>query len=62
MNYDKGNAYIPAFNGGVDFNGFQATILGIKQHFRSTRNFGYHAELGLGINSIGISYGLTYTL
>jgi hypothetical protein len=43
-------------------NGFQLTILGIKQHFKATRNFGYHAELGIGINSIGISYGLTYTL
>lgn len=62
MNYDTSSSYIPAFNGGVDMNGFQLTVLGIKQHFKATRNFGYHAEIGVGINSIGISYGLTYTL
>jgi hypothetical protein len=62
MNYDKSSSYIPAFNGGIDRSGFQLTLLGIKQHFKATRNFGYHAELGLGINSIGFSYGLTYTL
>lgn len=62
MNYDSSSSYIPAFNGGVDMNGFQVTIIGIKQHFRGLRNFGYHAELGAGINSIGLSYGLTYTL
>ncbi len=62
MNYDKSSSYIPAFNGGVDMNGFQVTIIGIKQHFKGLRNFGYHAELGAGINSIGLAYGLTYTL
>jgi hypothetical protein len=62
MDYDKSNSYIPAFNGGVDMSGFQVTLLGIKQHFRGLRNFGYHAELGVGINSIGFAYGLSYTL
>ncbi|MFM6951944.1 MAG: hypothetical protein ACKOXR_02215 [Bacteroidota bacterium] len=62
MNYDSSSSYIPAFNGGVDMNGFQVTLIGIKQHFRGLRNFGYHAELGVGINSIGLAYGLTYTL
>ena len=62
MNYDTSTSYIPAFNGGVDMNGFQVTIIGIKQHFKGLRNFGYHAELGVGINSIGLAYGLTYTL
>ena len=62
MNYDSSTSYIPAFNGGVDMNGFQVTIIGIKQHFKGLRNFGYHAELGAGINSIGLAYGLTYTL
>jgi hypothetical protein len=62
MNYDTSSSYIPAFNGGVDMSGFQVTLLGIKQHFCGLRNFGYHAELGFGINSIGLAYGLTYTL
>ena len=62
MDFDKSNSYIPAFNGGVDMSGFQVTLLGIKQHFRGLRNFGYHAELGVGINSIGFAYGLSYTL
>jgi hypothetical protein len=62
MDYDKSSSYIPAFNGGVDLNGFQVTLLGIKKHFKGLRNFGYHAELGAGINSIGLAYGLTYTL
>lgn len=62
MKYDTSSSYIPAFNGGVDMSGFQITLLGIKQHFRGLRNFGYHTELGVGVNSIGISYGLTYTL
>ena len=62
MDYDKSSSYIPAFNGGEDLNGFQVTLFGIKQHFKGLRNFGYHAELGAGINSIGLAYGLTYTL
>lgn len=62
MPYDKSTSYIPAFSGGVNYSGFQITLLGIKQHFKATRNFGYHAALGVGVNSIGISYGLTYTL
>lgn len=62
MKYDKSSSYIPAFNGGVDLNGFQVTLFGIKQHFKGLRNFGYHAELGAGINSFGLAYGLTYTL
>lgn len=62
MNFDTSSSYIPAFNGGVDLNGFQVTLIGIKQHFKGLRNFGYHAELGAGINSIGLGYGLTYTL
>ena len=27
MNYDKSSSYIPAFNGGVDMNGFQVTTI-----------------------------------
>ena len=59
---DTSTSYIPAFNGGIDLGGFQVTAIGVKQHFYDLRNFGYHAELGGGINSIGLSFGLTYTL
>lgn len=58
---DKGNSYIPTFSGGINLPGAQITIIAIKQNFRSLSNFGYHAALGAGVNSIGLSWGVNYT-
>jgi len=62
MSYDTGTAYIPAFNGGINASGIQITLISIKQSFKGLRNFGYQASLGGGVNSIGLSVGINYTL
>lgn len=62
MKYDTSTAYIPAFNGGINATGIQVTLISIKQSFKGLRNFGYQASLGGGVNSIGFSFGLNYTL
>jgi hypothetical protein len=62
MSYDTGTAYIPAFNGGINASGIQITLISIKQSFKGLRNFGYQASLGVGVNSIGLSVGINYTL
>jgi len=62
MSYDTGTAYIPAFNGGINASGIQITLISIKQSFKGLRNFGYQASLGGGVNSIGFSWGINYTL
>ena len=62
MKYDTGTAYIPAFNGGINAQGIQVTLISIKQSFKGLRNIGYQASLGGGVNSIGFSFGLNYTL
>ena len=62
MKYDTGTAYIPAFNGAINAQGIQISLISIKQSFKGLRNMGYQATLGGGVNSIGISVGLNYTL
>lgn len=62
MSYDTGTAYIPAFNGGINAQGIQVTLISIKQSFKGLRNIGYQAALGGGVNSIGLSVGINYTL
>jgi len=62
MSYDTGTAYIPAFNGGINASGIQITLIPIKQSSKGLRNFGYQASLGGGVNSIGFSWGINYTL
>jgi hypothetical protein len=62
MKSDTGTAYIPAFNGGINASGIQITLISIKQSFKGLRNFGYQASLGGGVNSIGLSVGINYTL
>lgn len=62
MKSDTGTAYIPAFNGGINAQGIQVTLISIKQSFKGLRNIGYQASLGGGVNSIGLSVGINYTL
>lgn len=62
MKSDTGTAYIPAFNGAINAQGIQITLISIKQSFKGLRNVGYQAALGGGVNSIGLSVGLNYTL
>lgn len=59
---DTGTAYIPAFNGGINGTGIQVTLISLKQSFKGLRNFGYQVSLGGGVNSIGFSWGINYTL
>ena len=55
---------LPQYNFSAGGNGWQLTLIGIKQSFnyKLLRNFGYVANLGLGMNVIGLSVGATYTL
>lgn len=55
---------LPQYNFSAGGNGWQLTLIGIKQSFnyKLLRNFGYVANLGLGTNVIGLSVGATYTL
>jgi hypothetical protein len=62
MKSDTGTAYIPAFNGAINAQGIQVTLISIKQSFKGLRNIGYQAALGGGVNSIGLSVGINYTL
>ena len=62
MKSDTGTAYIPAFNGAINAQGIQVTLISIKQSFKGLRNIGYQASLGGGVNSIGLSVGINYTL
>ena len=52
------------YNFSAGGNGWQLTLIGVKQSFnyKLLRNFGYVANLGLGTNVIGVSVGATYTL
>lgn len=59
---DKGNSYIPTFNNGISASGVQITAIAIKHTFKGLRKFGYQASLGGGVNSIGFSWGINYTL
>lgn len=55
---------LPQYNFSSGGNGWQLTLIGIKQSFnyKLLRNFGYVANLGFGTNVIGLSLGATYTL
>lgn len=40
----------------------QLTFIGVKHTMASLKGFGWFANLGIGHNSMGISYGINYTL
>lgn len=54
---------------GVDFigrsvstSGFQLTIVGVKHTMNALHGLGWFANLGVGVNSIGFTSGINYTL
>ena len=55
---------LPEYNLSTGGNGWQITLIGVKQSFnyKLLKNFGYVANLGVGMNVIGLSAGATYTL
>lgn len=55
---------LPEYNLSTGSNGWQITLIGVKQSFyyKLLKNFGYMANLGVGMNVIGLSVGATYTL
>lgn len=55
---------LPEYNFSAGSNGWQITLLGIKQsfNFKLLKQFGYMANLGVGTNVIGVSFGATYTM
>jgi hypothetical protein len=55
---------LPEYNLSTGGNGWQLTLIGVKQSFnyKLLKNFGYVANLGVGMNVIGLSAGATYTL
>ena len=57
-------ANLPEYNFSAGSNGWQITLIGIKQsfNFKLLKQFGYTANLGVGTNVIGVSLGATYTM
>jgi hypothetical protein len=55
---------LPEYNLSTGGKGWQLTLIGVKQSFnyKLLKNFGYVANLGVGMNVIGLSAGATYTL
>lgn len=55
---------LPNVNFSSGGNGWQLTLIGVKQNFdyKLLKGFGYMANLGLGTNVIGTSFAITYTL
>jgi hypothetical protein len=55
---------LPQINLSQGGSGWQVTLIGIKQafHYQYLKGFGYHASLGLGVNTIGLTTGINYTL
>lgn len=55
---------LPQINLSQGESGWQLTLVGIKHtfHYRYLKGIGYHASLGLGVNTIGLTTGINYTL
>lgn len=61
---DGDGSNLPNYNFSQGGRGFQLNIIGIKQSFnlRYLKGIGYHANLGWGVNTLGITTGIQYTL
>lgn len=55
---------LPQINLSQGGSGWQLNLIGIKQtfHYKILKGFGYHASLGVGVNTIGLTSGINYTL
>lgn len=55
---------LPNYNFSQGGRGFQFNIIGVKHSFslRYLKGIGYHANLGVGVNTIGFTTGIQYTL
>jgi len=56
---DSSTAYVPAYNQGIGMNGIQATLIGVKKAYKN--GIGFQAQLGAGVNSMGLSAGINYS-
>ncbi len=56
---DSSTAYVPAYNQGIGMNGIQATLVGVKKAYKN--GLGFQAQLGAGVNSMGLSAGINYS-
>lgn len=60
---EKGTgAGIDKVNNSVSTSGFQLTAIGVKHTMNVLKGFGWFANLGAGVNSIGFTTGINYTL
>lgn len=60
---EKGTgAGIDQVNNSVSTSGFQLTAVGVKHTMNALRGFGWFANLGVGVNSVGFTTGVNYTL
>jgi hypothetical protein len=46
----------------VSTSGFQLTLIGVKHTMNALHGLGWFANLGVGVNSIGFTSGINYTL
>lgn len=61
---DGDGSNLPNYNFSQGGRGFQFNVIGIKHSFslRYLKGIGYHANLGVGVNTIGFTTGIQYTL
>lgn len=57
----SGNS-VQFINNSVSTSGFQLTIIGVKHTMNALHGLGWFANLGVGVNSIGFTSGINYTL
>lgn len=57
----SGNS-VQFINNSVSTSGFQLTLIGVKHTMNALHGLGWFANLGVGVNSIGFTSGINYTL
>lgn len=57
----SGNS-VQFINNSVSTSGFQLTLVGVKHTMNALKGLGWFANLGVGVNSIGFTSGINYTL
>lgn len=57
----SGNS-VQFINNSVSTSGFQLTLIGVKHTMNALKGLGWFANLGVGVNSMGFTSGINYTL
>jgi len=55
-------ASVQQIQNSVSTSGFQLTAIGVKHTMNALKGFGWFANLGAGMNSVGFTTGINYTL